>query len=297
MLAVVAAGTTVAACDTDERDLSKRQRPVSQPEQRLRELTGTEQDLLHSAEQILLRDCMRDKGFVYQPVPRQPVPDARTFPYVVDDLEWARQHGYGSDIERQRENVRNNDVNQRYFQGLPENRRASAIAAANGNRPQGLTARTPDGTAITRSPQGCQSQAQRKLYQNLESWFQARVTMDSLPSLRGEEVTADPEYKKAARAWAACMRTAGHDFKDPAALRAALPPPKRPLSRSEEVALATSEVNCGQSSGLAATSRRLDRKYGAELTKRYRSDANAWLRFRLVALPRARSVIEADRGR
>ncbi|MEV7297720.1 hypothetical protein AB0N79_39930 [Streptomyces microflavus] len=294
-LAAVAGGNSIVACDTDERDLDKK--PVSQTGQRLRELTETEQDLLHAAEQILLQECMRGRGFVYQPVSRQPVPDVKIFPYIIDDPAWARRHGYGSDIERQLKKVRDEDVNQHYFQSLPENRKAPAIAAANGDRPQGLTARAPDGTEITRSSQGCQSQAQRKLYLNLESWFQARVTVDALPALRGRKVLADVKYKNAVRVWASCMHEAGHEFKDPGALRAALPPPERPLPRSKEIALAIIEVKCGQSSGLASVSRRLDRKYDRQLKNRHRSDVDAWLDFRLDALARARSVTQSDKSR
>ncbi|MGW6689232.1 hypothetical protein [Streptomyces sp. NPDC054961] len=50
--------------------------PASEP---LREPVPAELDLLHTARELLLRDCMRAKGFVYQPVPRQPVPEAREF--------------------------------------------------------------------------------------------------------------------------------------------------------------------------------------------------------------------------
>ncbi|MFD9451866.1 hypothetical protein ACFWBC_02045 [Streptomyces sp. NPDC059985] len=261
-----------------------------------REATAQEEDLLHTAEQLLLRDCMREAGFVYEPVPRQPVPEAKEFLYVVDDLDWAGRHGYGSDIERKHEQLRAEDVNQRYFQSLPQQRRAAAIGAANGPRPEGMTARTPDGLTITRSSEGCRSQAQRTLYPQLETWFRARVTMDSLPSLRGAKVLADGAFLDAARNWSTCMRAAGHDFKDPAAVRASLPPPERPLPRDQEVALAVAEAGCARTSGLAATAARLDRTYDAELRAQYRSDVETWLGLRTAALPRARSVIEADRG-
>ncbi|MFE2726869.1 hypothetical protein [Kitasatospora sp. NPDC059327] len=270
--------------------------PVNQNGPDLRDLTPAEEDLLHSAEQLLLRDCMRAKGFVYQPVARQPVPEAREFPYVIDDIEWARRHGYGRDIERRMEEVRKDDPNQRYFEGLPADRKAPAIAAALGPRAEGLTARTPEGMPVTRSPEGCVSHGQRTLYLDLGAWFQARVTMDSLPSLRGERVTADQELIGPTGAWAACMRAAGHDYTDPAALRAAQPPRGQTWPREQETALAIAEAECAQGSGLAATTRRLDQKYDAELRHQYWSDAQAWQRLRLAALPRARSVVATDPG-
>lgn len=268
--------------------------PAGEP---LREVTEPEADLLHTAEQILLRDCMRDRGFVYEPVPRQPVPDARDFPYVVDDPEWARRHGYGSDLDRKREEISTEGVNERYFRSLPQERRAPAIAAANGSRPDGLSARASDGLKISRSPDGCQSQAERGLYPDLAAWFQARVTVDSLPPLRGGQVIADGEFRGATRKWSVCMNAAGYAFQDPAAARAALPPPDRPFPREREVAMAVAEAGCARSSGLAETAARLDRKYDTELREKYGHDVTAWLRFRLDALPRARAVVEADAER
>ncbi|MFD8986411.1 hypothetical protein, partial [Streptomyces sp. NPDC059564] len=229
--------------------------------------------------------------------PRQPVPDARDFPYVIDDPEWAGRHGYGSDIDRKREEISNDGVNERYFKSLPEERRAPAIAAANGARPDGLTARAPDGLRITRSPDGCQSQAERGLYPDLAAWFQARVTVDSLPPLRGGKVIGDGAFRDATQKWSACMRTAGYEFQDPAAARAALPPPDQPLPREREVAMAVAEAGCARASGLAETAARLDRAYDAELREEYGTDVTTWLRLRLDALPRARAVVEADAKR
>ncbi|QLE70326.1 hypothetical protein FGW37_00730 [Streptomyces rectiverticillatus] len=71
--------------------------------------TEAEKDILHDAEQRLLRDCM--------------------------GAEWARQHGYGSDLERRREETRWNDPNQRYFRS-PQPPTAS-------DRPDGEDARQP----------------------------------------------------------------------------------------------------------------------------------------------------------
>ncbi|MEU5431397.1 hypothetical protein AB0H73_38145 [Streptomyces olivoreticuli] len=258
----------------------------------LREPTEKEKELLHKAGQLLLRDCMRRKGFEYRTFERNPVADAREFPYVIDDVDWARRHGYGSDIERAMQEIRRNDVNQHYFQGLPAERRAAALAAANGARPQGLTARTPDGMTMTRSSAGCQSEAEGTLYQDLRAWFQAQTTATALPPMRNEKVAAEPEFAKATRSWATCMRAAGHDYADPAALRAALPPPERPLPRGQEVELAVDEADCARTSGLGETARRLDRKHDAELRRRYRTEVEARLRLQLAALPRARSVIE-----
>lgn len=254
----------------------------------LREPTPAELDLLHTAREFVLRDCMRDKGFVYQPVPRRPIAEAREFPLVLDDIDWARRHGYGSDLEAMAKENQRTDVNQRYFQSLPADRRARALAAANGARLQGMTARTPDGMEMTRSPEGCQSEADRTLYGDLPAWFQARTTLTALVPMASERAGAMPELSRAVRPWTACMRRAGHDFTSPAAIRAVLPVP-----RPRETALAVAEATCAQSSGLAATAKRLSRTSQTELYQRYQAEVNTAFRLQLGALPRARSIVAA----
>ncbi|MFC5144820.1 hypothetical protein [Streptomyces aureoversilis] len=287
-----AAATAVVVQEVSSTDASN----GSSGTVRLREPTEAEKDVLHDAEQRLLRDCMGEHGFEYRTAVRQPVPEAREFPYVVDDTDWARRHGYGSDIERRLEEIRRDDPNQRYFRSLPAGRRAAALAAANGERPTGLTVKTPDGLRLTRSTQGRRAEAERRLYGDLGAWFQARSTMDALRQLRTGRVTADPAFAEAARPWARCMRAAGHDYADPAALRRALPPPEHPLPREREVALAVAEATCARESGLAVTARRLDGKYDTELRRRYRAAVNTGLRLQLAALPRARTLIGTGEG-
>jgi hypothetical protein len=142
---------------------------------------------------------------------------------------------------------------------------------------------------MTRSSEGCQSEADRALYRDLPAWFQARTTLTALIPMVSERAGAAPELSRAFRPWAACMRRAGHDFGSPAAIRAALPVP-----RSQEVPLAVAEATCAQSSGLAETAKRLSRTSQSELYLRHRADVNTAWRLQLGALPRARSVVAAD---
>lgn len=258
-----------------------------------REPTSREKSLLFTADQILLRDCMARHGFVYLPVKENPVPDAREFPYVIDDVAWARQHGYGSDIQRALAEVRATDPNQRYFSGLPSGRRAAALKAANGERMEGVTARAPDGVVAQRSSGGCQSEADRTLYGNLQEWFQAKFTEDSLTGMRQSDVNGDPRFAEAVKPWAACMRKAGHPYPSPARLRAQLPPPEHPLPRTEEVRIAVAEARCAISSGLARTADELDRQYADKLRRQHRTAVGTRLRLQHAALPRARAVTAA----
>jgi hypothetical protein len=263
----------------------------------VREPTAREKSRLHRAEELLLRDCMRHKGFVYRPVSDTPVPDARDFPYVIDDVSWARAHGYGTDIERKAARIRQTGVNQRYFRSLPAARRAQALRAANGVSPQGISARTPDGMVLQRSADGCRSQAERSLYGDLRTWFQATVTMESVEQMRRPRVLADPRFARAVRPWAACMAGAGLVYASPAELRAKALPAGRatPLPRQREIRLAVAEARCAISSGLAAKARYLDRGHTARLERQYRSELDTAHRLQLAALLRAGQVIRASR--
>jgi hypothetical protein len=233
---------------------------------------------------------MQKQGFEYRPVKENPVPEAREFPYVITDVSWARKHGYGTDIQRALAKVRETDPNQRYFRSLPAKRRTAALTAANGTRPLKVTAKAPDGMLFQRSPEGCQSEADRKLYGDLQKWFQAKVTFDTLTEIRRSRVVADPRFGKAVKPWAACMRAAGHSYSSPVQLRESLAPSNQQLSRKKEIRLAVAEADCAVSSGLAGKAAALDREYDGKLRKQYHSDVETRRRLQLTALPRARSI-------
>lgn len=290
-LGCVAAGAVIAAAEQRPPDAGK---PAGAA---VRDLTAQEKNRLYQAEQLLLRTCMREHGFEYRPVPQNPVPQAREFPYVVDDVAWARKHGYGSDIQREMTQVREKDVNQRYFRSLPPDRRAQALRAANGQDPNGVTARTLDGMVLRRSTEGCQSEADRVLYGDLAAWFQAEVTQDSLPEVRHKRVMADPAFGRAVTQWARCMRAAGHPYAGPAQLREeALPGPgELALAQGQEIRLAVAEARCAADSGLARTAHALDRTYTIRLRHQYRSELDAAQRLQRGALPRADEVIDDTR--
>ncbi|MBB5938181.1 hypothetical protein [Streptomyces zagrosensis] len=291
---IVLAGVVAVhvAGDSPQRDASPASgsRPV--PVSEAHPLSAEEKTVLHAAEQVLLRDCMRRQGFKYQVTSENPLPEAREFPYVVDDLAWAAEHGYGSGLQRALEKIKENDPNQRYFRSLPPERRTAALTAANGPRPKGLTARSPDGMVLSRSDQGCQSEAERTLYGDLKGWFQTQVTVDSLPGLRHQRVRADRRFTTAVRKWSGCMHTAGHPYATPDNARAALTSsaPRQPAPSHQEVRLALAEARCAAESGFSKTIAGLDRHYEKELRRQYRTAVHTSAQLQLGALPRARKI-------
>lgn len=255
--------------------------------------TAQLQRLLHDAEQLLLRSCMRGAGFDYHPVPSASLTDDRSFPYVLDDPVRAREQGYGRDTWRDLRELARRDPNRRYFQSLPAPRRAQALVAANGPSPDGLRATLPTGGVVRRSDRGCVSAAQRRLYGDVSAWFQLSNTVRALDSLRGARVMADPRYTRGLTAWAQCMRRAGHPYDTPGQARAAALSTTDPMPRGRETALALAEARCATRTGLAGLARRLDDHHGSALRRQYRRDIDRKVRLQNQALPRARAVVAA----
>ncbi|MFF2777157.1 hypothetical protein ACFVU3_19895 [Streptomyces sp. NPDC058052] len=249
--------------------------------------------LLHDAEQRLLRDCMGRLGFTYRVVPFAGDTESELFPYVVDDAAWARRHGYGADLRRQREAHAKSDPNRAYFAALPADRRAEALVAANGPSPDGLTVRLPGGGTLRRSDRGCVAEAQRGLYGDIGAWFRSSARLDVLEQVLRGRVVADTAFRASLGGWQRCMARAGHAFAAPAAARAAALSPARPLPRDRAVRLALTEVRCAEESALSRTARRLDAHHGGLLAEEYRTDVEARDRLRAAALPRARRILGA----
>ncbi|MGX1135723.1 hypothetical protein RKD49_007913 [Streptomyces glaucescens] len=254
--------------------------------------TAAARSLLHDAEQELQRRCMNAAGFRFWPTPENPLPEARDFPYVVDDEQWAGRYGYGSVLEPRIQRLRSQDPNQVYFRGLPEDRRRAALTALNGPRDQkGLRVALPGGMVMGHSTGGCRVTAWRTLYGDVPGWYTASTLVANLSDLRRQRVTAAPEFTEAVRMWSACMREHGFPYKDPAETRGAFLGRKAAPDRAREVRVAVQEARCARSSGLASAAQRLDRRYDRELRREHRAAVERVEGLRAAALPRARAVL------
>ncbi|MEV4815980.1 hypothetical protein [Micromonospora tulbaghiae] len=252
-------------------------------------------DVRYAATQVLIRDCMQRRGFRYWPVPRQPVPELREFPYVLDDVSYARRYGYGGALERRLQEAMAADPNARYVRDLPPERGAAAVRAVNGDpgEPDALRATLPAGGVLRRSSHSCTSEAERQLYRDLPAWYRATKVTDNLAGLRVGRVLADPRYADGVRAWRRCMRAAGHDVADPASARASVPEPTAGSATPGEIRLAVAEATCAARTGLGPLARRLDAEHRGALDRRFRTEVTERLRLEAAALPRARAVLAA----
>ncbi|MEU8437084.1 hypothetical protein AB0F18_30110 [Streptomyces sp. NPDC029216] len=260
------------------------------------EPSASQSRVLARAEQILISRCMSAKGFTYAVT--EPAPDGaerRSFPYGLDDVEWARAHGYGGRAERAAAEARAADPNQRYFHRLSARERAAARTALMGASPTGLSATAPTGMTLTAGKDGCIAQAQRTLYGDLAAWFRVKVVTMNLRPAQEERVRRDARYAEAVGRWAQCMKEAGRPYASPAesrqaaaALAEGLPPDR---ADAAETALAATEATCATGTPLARVSRALDRAYGEEVRARHRDDIALRHRLQNDALPKAERVV------
>nr|WSY49315.1 hypothetical protein OG999_03545 [Streptomyces sp. NBC_00886] len=222
---------------------------------------------LRLAEQLLIKECMEKEGHKYWVEPPRLDDVSIRFPYVVDDPAWARAHGYGTDLRREREAEVRSDPNQQYFHSVPAKARAALVSDLNGAQPQGLSARLPNGVQVSHSDQGCEATAERQLYGDLQAWFRATRVTDSLAGMRVGLVTNDKRYKAAVKPWARCMRERTYTYADPARARAAATLPETPWPHAEEVRLASAEAACAASRGLSSVAESLDSEYRDRLRR------------------------------
>ncbi|MEU6712449.1 hypothetical protein ABZ897_13295 [Nonomuraea sp. NPDC046802] len=270
------------------------QGPAGQP----RKITPAEIRILDHAEQVLIAECMRGKGFRYDVVkPTRDDPQADTFRYVIDDISWASRHGLGT---RDQARVRNEPThNERRLSTMPKDIRAAYGAALMGPPPAAqahvLEMRLPNGEVIGMSGQGCVAQARTELYHDLRGWFRATMIVNNLAPVVATAIEKDQAYRVSVKAWAACMHRAGHPYDGPGELRAEAA--ERTAGRDPETAhrievpLAVAEAKCAQRTGLGNVIQGLERRQWAALALRYRADIESLRRLRLNALHRARHLI------
>lgn len=264
-------------------------------EDRPKPLSERQKDVLHDAEELLTQSCMAAHGFRTWVVPRHSLADDREFPYVVNDVRWASEHGYGSDIAARRERLRLSDPNRRYFAGLTPSRQKRALDAYHGAETmKRITVKAPNGMSLSRTDGGCVAQSQKELYGDLATWFRVTTVTDALAGIRIQMVLRDAEFKGSVKDWAACMRKHGFSYASPEKARVAFADPHSSIPRKEEKPTAVAEARCAVATGLSRSVRRLEQRYGERLNKRYADAVGARLRLESAALPRARAIVRSQ---
>lgn len=265
-----------------------------------RALTDAEQMLVDQARELLVQECMEAEGFRYWPVAVAGVEERQGSGYVLDDVGWAREHGYGMQLQDRVAAVQQNDPNHAYANALPEAERARYSTALDGDPSAGmLTAELPMGGFVQTPGDSCLARAKGELYGDFAAWFQAEKVATNLVGLYAPDLMADERFEVALRAWSECMRERGHDYPDPPAIREDLPllidGLSEEMAHDVERELAVAEATCAtQETSLVSTTRDLESEYRGQL-RQYRDDVITYQRLQHAALENARDI-HARRG-
>jgi hypothetical protein len=259
-------------------------------------LNAREQDLLYQAEQIAFGNCLRERGFRYWPEP-QPAPSVfQIFPYVINDVAWAKANGFGGNQARADARLAAADPDTRYSTGLSRSRRQALGVAENGDGPggSGVTVTLPTGLLVGHSSAGCTVTAEDRLYGSFAAWFRAENVAESLPALWQSDVVSDPRFGAAVSRWSRCMRGRHYRYASPAAAADVFTNPAHLMPRSTEVRVATAEAQCAMSTGLSTLARALNAHYQHVVELRYRTVIITFRRLARAALPRARALLQCN---
>ncbi|MFF5758545.1 hypothetical protein ACFY7A_24250 [Streptomyces longwoodensis] len=265
-------------------------------------LSAARKATLHRAEERLVHRCMHDQGWTYRETP----PDdraaddrgaGRSFPYLVTDIAWAEEYGYG-DAFTPATGTTPDDGDRaaptRTGRAAPARTSADWTRALYGTGRQ-VSVELPGGGRLSTSDRGCLASARKALYGDLARWFPARRVSDNIDVFVRQHVRADDDFAAGVAAWSRCARTHGHDVASPGALRAELgrrTPGGTPAeAHAREVRKAVVEATCARSSGLARTLRQREAYWRPRVRDRFREELDELVRLERAALPRAATVL------
>ena len=255
-------------------------------------LTDAELLRISDAQQRLIWRCMKGKGFRYWEAERLSLEESRTLGYVTDDVDWAREHGYGSRIQAKEERARSDNPNAAYRATLSEkHRKAYDKALDDGVDAPVIAVKLPTGGTVRKQVGGCVAEAERRLYGDPETWFRAEKTVSSLQPLYVPQLMADQQFAQALTAWSQCMGRAGHPYKDPgearrAGLQAALKSTSAETFEAER-AIAVADAVCTRETSLRSLGNERETHYVNLLRDRYGKALDTYAQLQREALARA----------
>jgi hypothetical protein len=249
-------------------------------------------NIISSADQVLIRQCMKQQGFEYWPISQDQIDPVPRFPYVVTSVTWAKINGFGGNPGAP---STASDLNETYFNRLSPSRQSlysdDLVGTPNG---PAATVVLPQGDIMGHSALGCEAQAFAKLYGSFSTWFKASSIADDLPSVSETMVVSSPAYEQKIFAWSGCMRAKGHKFSSPGQAASTFNRLSSTAPSYREVLAAVAEAVCANSTGLTRVANHLNQVFTTEVDQRYRSALQTEWRLQQDALPRARSVLSSN---
>jgi hypothetical protein len=266
----------------------------------LRDLSNREQVIVDRGTEILVQRCMERKGFRYWTEPVASAAARAGQGYVLHDVGWARKYGYGTRLDAEVVRAGFHDRNDAYARTLAKPDLVRYNTALEGTPSRGMvTVHLPTGGTVMTTRDGCQAEAESRLYGDAAKWFRARKIAENVTGLYAPDILKDKRFKAALRKWAACMRRAGHPYSSPSEIRRELPLLTKHRSPADahatEVRTAVAEAECANSTPLYRTARALEAEYRNRKLGRYRDDITTYQRMNLTALDRAKPLVSTAR--
>ncbi|WP_433796311.1 hypothetical protein [Actinoplanes sp. CA-252034] len=233
-----------------------------------------EQRLVHTATEIMVRDCMRATGHDYQPVPAADLTRVSAAnPYALLDTAHAHADGYGIVGEALSGSS-----------GSPPNPNKAALAqlskpdrekwevALTGTPRHRRTVELSDGGKIMFNTDGCLHTARRSLLG--DDWDRLSAQAESNTNQVIARVTEAATVKSAVTDWSSCMKKAGYEYADLQGPRGDIADRWQAATTSEtrksvaqfELAVAKADSRCEESVRLADVVRSAQEQAEAELT-------------------------------
>lgn len=254
-------------------------------------------ELLHQAEQRLIRRCMAERGEWY-PAARPALP-----PPPSADAPPDRGAGYGlaarfARVESEALRVARTPEQSRHARMLeqmsPRQRARYERLLSGGGRPGQIT--LPGATGFQYQIGGCAARALTQLYRGADAYYRGVAMRNAVAAAINDRLERDRGLRRAGDGWRRCMADAGHRFRSPndarqrihgAYIRARAVASVGPRER----ATAAADRRCGLRSGFYREQARARRAAVAALSPRHVRWAKAWTRTRAQAVLRARDAL------
>ncbi|MGV9580522.1 hypothetical protein ACWDRZ_28165 [Streptomyces sp. NPDC003509] len=262
----------------------------------VRDLTLAEGIRIERAEQKLIKVCMERHHLRYWEFPVPDVDERKKDSFVIDDVRWAEEYGYGRVFDERGEKIRASHPTIVLQNNLGPEDRSLYRETLDGNPGDRMEAKLPGGQGSVTYPRGgCTNEARGTLYGDAETWYRSSRTVESLLPVYVQGLRKDTRFTAALSRWADCMKTAGRPYDSPEKLRAEREAAVQDMPQAEADAfdrrLAVTEATCTVESSLANTTRSLERTYRSEAVKPYRDQWDSYRKMRLHALRQAQDVL------
>lgn len=250
--------------------------------------------LAERAGNVLIEQCMEDKGFEYQAVTGTDV-GVSTSGLMVSALtvEVAAEEGYGPYVLVPGQPAPSEEIRQagrEHFQSLSEAEQQRYLRALEG---EGDRAAVMLDSGVSVVMGGCVGESRRQLLgERVLDIFNTFHTVQFLQV----DVSADPAVRQAEQEWESCMRQSGFGFDRPqAAVEAALAMRGNATEpSSEEITMAVADAECRVQSGIIEATEAAFIALNQQALQEHQHLLGDWAEMEQMVLDRAGDVLGVD---